>query len=189
MSEICHHWKCQKTVHLILIWICKLNQIILNGLSVLVKILNWRYCNKKPTFSAWWYSNNRLHQHQYCDCYPLYSGAKNNHSIKVLTEVAMYGHVNIKALTSHLSNITQHERDGKMVTIRIWVVHDETGFANVSIFEELTNKVVNEKSYRFTNLNVGRFKQERVLKTTDVSKTVEIKDLQVEVENYGTRLN
>ena len=59
----------------------------------------------------------------------------------------------------------------------------------MSIFEELTNKVVNEKSYHFTNLNVGRFKQERVLKTTDVSKTVEIKDLQVEVENYGTRLN
>ena len=36
MSEICHHWKCQKTIHLILIWICKLNQVILNELSVLV---------------------------------------------------------------------------------------------------------------------------------------------------------
>ena len=108
---------------------------------------------------------------------------------KVLTEAAMYGRVNIEAATSHLSNITQHERDGKMVTIRIGVVHDETGFANVSIFEELTNKVVNEKSYRFTNLNVGRFKQECVLKTTDVSKIFKIKDLQVGVENYDTRLN
>ena len=101
----------------------------------------------------------------------------------------MYGCGNIEAVTSHFSNITQHERDGKMVTIRIGVVHDETGFDNVSIFDELTNKVVNEKSYRFTNSNVGRFKQECVLKTTDVSKIFEIKDLQMGVENYDKRLN
>ena len=65
----------------------------------------------------------------------------------------------------------------------------ETGFANVSIFEELTNKVVNAKSYSFTNLNVGRLKRERGLKTTDVSKIVEFKDLEVDVENYDTKLN
>ena len=108
---------------------------------------------------------------------------------EVLTEVAMFDRVNIEAVISHLSSITQHERDGKMVTVRTAVNHDETGFANVSIFEELTNKVVNGKSYRFTNLNVGRFKRGRVLKTTDVSKIVEINDLKVEVENYDTKLN
>ena len=108
---------------------------------------------------------------------------------EVLTEAAVYDRVNIEAVISHLSSITQHERDGKMVTVRTGVVHDETGFANVSIFEELTNKVVNAKSYRFTKLNVRRFKRERVLKTTDVSKIVEIKDLEVEVENHDTKLN
>ena len=108
---------------------------------------------------------------------------------EVLTEAAVYDRVNIEAVISHLSNITQHESDGKMATVRTGVVHDQTGFANVSIFEELTNKVVNAKSYRFTNLNVGRFKRERVLKTMDVSKIVEIKDLEVEVENYDTKLN
>ena len=76
-----------------------------------------------------------------------------------------------------------------MVTVRIGVIHDEIGFANVSIFEELTNNVVNRKYYHFTNLNVGRFNRERVLKTTDVSQFVEIKDLKVEVENYDTKLN
>ena len=101
----------------------------------------------------------------------------------------MFDRVNIEAMISHLSSITQHERDGKMVTVRTGVNHDETGFANASIFEELTNKVVNGKSYRFTNLNVGRFKRGRVLKTTDVSKIVEINDLKVEVENYDTKLN
>ena len=45
-----------------------------------------------------------------------------------------------------------------MVTVHTGVAHDETGPANVSIFKELTNKVVNGKSYRFTNLNVGQFK-------------------------------
>ena len=62
----------------------------------------------------------------------------------------------------HLSNITQYEGDGKMETVLTGVIHDETRFAKVSIFEELTNKAVSEKSYHFTNLNVGRFKRERV---------------------------
>ena len=74
---------------------------------------------------------------------------------EVLTEAAVYDRVHIEAVISHLSNITQHERDAKMVTVRTGVAHDETGFANVSIFEELTNKVVNTKSDRFTNLNVA----------------------------------
>ena len=107
-------------------------------------------------------------------------------TISVLTKAAMYDHVNVEAVIPHLSNITQHERDRKMVTVRTGVVHLETG---VSIFEELTNKVVNGKSYRFTYLIVGRFKGERVLKTTDVSKIIEFKDLEVEVGNYDTKLN
>ena len=92
-------------------------------------------------------------------------------------------------VVSNLSNITQHECNGKMVTVRTGVGHDETGIANVSIFEERSNKVVNGKSYCFTNLIIGQFKQERLLKTTNVSKIVEIKDLMVEVENYDTKLN
>ena len=52
----------------------------------------------------------------------------------------------------------QNKCDGKIVTVRGGAVYDETGFANVSIFEELTNKAVNLKSYCFTNLNVDRFK-------------------------------
>ena len=50
----------------------------------------------------------------------------------------------------------------------------------------MTNIVVNGKYYRLINWHVGRFKHERVLKTTDVSKIIETKDL--EVENYDTKL-
>ena len=101
----------------------------------------------------------------------------------------MFDGVNIEVLISHLSNIMQNKCDGKIVTVRGGAVYDETGFANVSIFEELTNKAVNLKSYCFTNLNVDRFKWECALKTTDVSKIVEIKDLKVKVRNYDTKLN
>ena len=36
---------------------------------------------------------------------------------EVLPEAAMYDRVNIEAVISHLSNITQHERDGNMITV------------------------------------------------------------------------
>lgn len=105
---------------------------------------------------------------------------------EVLTRAIVRCRGNIEAVK--LDNIRQHELDGKMAIIYTGVVHDETGSPNASIFE-LTNKVVNGKSYRFTNLNVGRFKRERVLKTTDVSKVIVIKDLEVEVDDYDTKLN
>ena len=101
----------------------------------------------------------------------------------------MFEGVNIEVVISRLSNIIQNKCDGKIITVRRGAVHYETGFANVSKFEELTNKAVNLKSYCFTNLNVDRFKQKYTLKTTDVSKIVEIKDLKVEVESYDTKLN
>ena len=77
---------------------------------------------------------------------------------EVLTEAVMFARANIEVVISHLSNIAQHERDLKMVAVPTGVAHDETGFANVAIFKGLTNKVVNGKLYRFTNLNVGQFK-------------------------------
>ena len=54
---------------------------------------------------------------------------------EVLTETAVYDRINIEAVISHLSNIT-HERDGKMVTVRTGVVHDEIDFGNLSVFED-----------------------------------------------------
>ena len=65
---------------------------------------------------------------------------------EVLIEGAMHHRLNIKAMISHPSNIRQHDRDGKMVAVCTGVVHDETSLANLSIFEELTNKLVNGKS-------------------------------------------
>ena len=77
---------------------------------------------------------------------------------EVLAETIMYYRVKIEAAIS--DNIRQHELHGKMVTVCTGVVQNDAGLVNASIFEELTNKVVNGKSYRFTKLNVGRFKRE-----------------------------
>ena len=77
---------------------------------------------------------------------------------KVLAETIMYYRVKIEAAIS--DNIRQHELHGKMVTVCTGVVQNDAGLVNASIFEELTNKVVNGKSYSFTKLNVGRFKRE-----------------------------
>ena len=77
---------------------------------------------------------------------------------EVLAETIKYYRVKIEAAISE--NIIQHERDEKIVTVCMGVVQNDAGLVNASIFEELTNKVVNGKSYSFTNLNVGRFKRE-----------------------------
>ena len=45
------------------------------------------------------------------------------------------------------------------------------------------------KSYQFTNVNVGRYKKERVLKTTKMTKITSIEDLYVNVYEHDVTPN
>ena len=45
------------------------------------------------------------------------------------------------------------------------------------------------KSYQFTNVNVGRYKKERVLKTTEMTKITSIEDLYVNVYEHDVTPN
>ena len=45
------------------------------------------------------------------------------------------------------------------------------------------------KSYQFTNVNVGRYKKERVLKTTEMTKITSIEDLYVNVYGHDVTPN
>ena len=45
------------------------------------------------------------------------------------------------------------------------------------------------KSYQFTNVNVGRYKKERVLKTTEMTKITSIEDLYVNVYEHDVTSN
>ena len=45
------------------------------------------------------------------------------------------------------------------------------------------------KSYQFTNVNVGRYKKESVLKTTEMTKITSIEDLYVNVYEHDVTPN
>ena len=97
----------------------------------------------------------------------------------VLVEAALYDRFNIQVTVSHASDIDNHERDGNMMAVKTAVVHDKTGFDRMTVFSQLTKKIADGKSYQFTNVNVGRYKKERVLKTTEMTKVTSIEDLDV----------
>ena len=83
----------------------------------------------------------------------------------MLGEAALYDRFNIQATVSPVSDINNHERDGKMMAVRTAVVHDKTGFATMTVFSHPTKEIADGKYYQFANVNVGRYKKGRVLKT------------------------
>ena len=99
----------------------------------------------------------------------------------VLGEAALHDRFNIQATVSHVSDIDNHERDGNMMAVRTAVVHNRAGFATMTVLSQLTKEIVDGKSYQFTNVNVGRYKKERVLKTTEMTKITSIEDLDVHI--------
>ena len=82
----------------------------------------------------------------------------------VLGEAALYGRFNIQATVRHVSDIDSHEHEGNMMAVRTAVVHCKTGFAKMTVFSQLTKEIADGKSYKFTNVNVGRHKKEHILK-------------------------
>ena len=99
----------------------------------------------------------------------------------VLGEAPLYNRFNIQATVSHVSDIDNHERDRNMMAVRTAVVQDKTGFATMTVFSQLTKDTADRKSYRFTNVNEDRYKKERVLKTTEMTKITSIEDLDVHI--------
>ena len=87
----------------------------------------------------------------------------------VLDEAALYYWFNIQATVSHVSDIDGHKCEGNMMAVRTAVVHDRTGFATLTVFSQLTNG--DSRSYKFTNVNVGHYKKEHILK---IDKKVQI---------------
>ena len=68
-----------------------------------------------------------------------------------------------------------------MMAVRTAVVLDKTGPATIIVYSQLTKEIGDEKSYQFTNVNVGRYKKERVLKTTAMTKITSIEDLDANI--------
>ena len=92
-------------------------------------------------------------------------------------ECSLYERINIIAKLSNISPITDREKeDGSKVLVQTAVAHDKSGSGNITIFADCVDKVVQDKIYKFTHITVGRFKGERLLKTTDVTQIEEAAD-------------
>ena len=113
----------------------------------------------------------------------------NNKIAAVLGEAALYDRFNIQATVSHVSDIDSHECDGNMMAVRTAVVHDKTGFATITVLSQLSKEIVDGKSYQFTNVNVGPYKKERVMKTTEMAKITSIEDLDVNIYEHDVTQN
>ena len=92
---------------------------------------------------------------------------KITNAATVLREAVLYDRVNIERTVNHVSDIDNHERDGNMIAVKMAVVHDKTGFATIRVVSQLTKEIVDGKCYQFTNVNMDRYKKERVLKTME----------------------
>ena len=77
----------------------------------------------------------------------------------------------------------------RMMDERTAVLHDKTGFATMTVFSQLTKEIADGKSYQFTNVNVGHYKKEPVLKTTEITKNKSIKDLDVNIFEHDMTPN
>ena len=107
----------------------------------------------------------------------------------VLGEAALYNRFNIQATVSHVSDTDNHKRDRNMMAVRTGVVHDKMGFATMTVFSQLTKEIANGKSYQFTNVNVGHYKKEHLLKTTEMTKITSIEDLDVNIYEHNVTPN
>ena len=61
------------------------------------------------------------------------------------------------------------------------VVYDKMDFVTITIFSQIAKEKTDGKSYPFTNVNVGRYKKEHALKTTEMTKITSFKDLDVNI--------
>ena len=59
---------------------------------------------------------------------------ENSKFATLLGEAALYNRFNIQATVSHVSDIDNHERDRNMMVVRTAVVHDQMGFATMTVF-------------------------------------------------------
>ena len=76
-------------------------------------------------------------------------------ALSVFSESALFDRVNIEGVLTHLSDVKQQERDGKILTVRTGVIHNHYGFGDISFFDSFVNMVCNEKSCGLTQVSVA----------------------------------
>lgn len=94
----------------------------------------------------------------------------------------MYTRVNIKEHITDLSVPTENVAGGKMMAIKSAIIHDESEFAPLTIFGDIWDVVKDKKCYDIRNLSPSKYKSDRILKITEITKFKQIGGLNVNVE-------
>ena len=100
----------------------------------------------------------------------------------VINEFSLYTRVNIKGKITDLSVATENDVGDTMMAIKTAIIHDESGFAPLTIFGDISDVVKDEKCYDICNLSLSKYKLDHILKTTEITKLKEIDDLDLHVE-------
>ena len=100
----------------------------------------------------------------------------------VINEFSLYTRVNIKGKFPDLSVATENDVAGTMMAIKTAIIHDESGFARLTIFGDICDIVKDEKCYDICNLSLSKYKSVRILKTTEITKLKKTDDLDLNVE-------
>ena len=101
----------------------------------------------------------------------------------VINEFEYYStNVNIKGKITDLFVATEHDVGGTTMEIKTAIIHDELGFAPLTIFGDICDVVKEETFYDICNLSLMKYKSDHILKTIDIMKLKEIDDLDLNVE-------
>ena len=102
----------------------------------------------------------------------------------VISESALYDRVNVKATITHLSSIKVGTCNAKPVDLITAVMYDDTGFCDVTLFGDIVNKIEEQGSCLFTHLVVSKYKNKRLLKSSEVT-TIKAVVLDVDVTSHN----
>ena len=100
----------------------------------------------------------------------------------VINEFSLYTGVNIKEKITDLSVATENDVGGTMMAIKTSIIPGESGFSPLTIFGDICDVVKDEQCYDIYNVSLSKYKSDRILKTTEITKLKEIDDLNLNVE-------
>ena len=98
---------------------------------------------------------------------------------QVINECAIYDIVDVTGLVYNLQTEAEHEKDGKPLRIRKGMIKDETGSIGIVLFSSLVDEVSNNTSYDFKKMKVQKFMNNRILKSTEITKVSKNDDVAI----------
>ena len=84
--------------------------------------------------------------------------------------------VNVKGLLCNKLEIEYVKKESKQLKLRKAILSDSEDTIPITLFADLADQIENNISYSFTDVRVSKYKQQRLLKTTDVSTVAQLEN-------------